>query len=161
MRRAAEDISEGVRPDRQGSAPYTNVHHHLRRVLENAQDVVVIGLMVLLLAMALRALWVLFQLAFVENAAYPVLLSQVIFVLILTEVYRTLIFYLREHRVAVALIVETAIVSMLSSLILSAPHTEWSVILSTSGLLLVLGTLLALDRWLSHLRKDVSDTTTH
>ena len=161
MRGIAEDVAPLVGPAQQGMTPYTQIHHHLRRALENAQDVIVIGLMLLLLAIALRALWVLFQLAFVEDHQYPVILSQIIYILILTEVYRTLIFYLREHRVAVALIVETAIVSLLSSLILSVPHPDWRATLATGGLLLVLGALLALDRWFSRLRNEVSDGPAH
>ena len=44
--------------------------------------------------------------------------GQIVYVLILAELYRTLIFYLREHRVSVALIMETAIVTTVNELIL-------------------------------------------
>lgn len=45
---------------------------------------------------------------FHQNTPYPTLLSHIVFVLILAELYRTLIFYLREYCVSVVLIVEVA-----------------------------------------------------
>ena len=56
----------------------------------------------------LQALWRLAQMALRETAAMTQLLSEVIYVLILTELYRLLIFYLRELRISVALAVEVA-----------------------------------------------------
>jgi len=47
--------------------------------------------------------------ALIEEVGPTQLLSEVIFVLILTEVYRLLMFYLREHRISVALAVEVAL----------------------------------------------------
>ena len=52
----------------------------------------------------------------------PRLLSEVVFVLILTEVYRLLIFYLREHRISVALTIEVALVSTLREVMLKGAH---------------------------------------
>jgi uncharacterized membrane protein (DUF373 family) len=141
--------------------PHTQAHHLLRRTLEHAQDAVVIGLMALLLVIATSAIWMLFTMIVAREVPSQVVLSQVVFVLILTELYRTLIFYLREHRVAVGLIVETTIVSILRELILTFQHAEWPLILSISALLLVLGGLLTLDRWLTRSWDDVSDTSAH
>jgi uncharacterized membrane protein (DUF373 family) len=115
----------------------------------------------LLIAVALRALWLLFRMALLERTSSQAILSQVVFILILTELYRTLIFYLREHRVAVGLVVEAAIVSILRDLMLTMPHSHWSMNLSISGLLLVLGMMLALDRWLTRTRNEVSETSAH
>jgi hypothetical protein len=75
--------------------PHTQVHRFLRRTLEQAQDVVVVVLMVLLLAITVQALWTLGQMIYDQNAPYPTLLSHIVFVLILVELYRTIIFYLR------------------------------------------------------------------
>jgi uncharacterized membrane protein (DUF373 family) len=141
--------------------PYTQVHHRLRRVLENAQDVVVIGLMILLIGIALMALVALFGMAVRRDTQPQVILSQIVYILILTELYRTLIFYLREHRVSVALIMETAIVTTVNELILTGQNSPPSLILAIGGLLLVLGGLLALDRWFSRLRNEVVHTSAH
>ncbi len=119
-------------------------------------------LTILLTIITLQALWRLFQMTAWEHASSAYLLSQIVYVLILTELYRTLIFYLREHRVSVALMLEVAIVSILQSLILSGMNGHgWQDVLGNSVLLVVLGSLLALDRWTQRLNDDVSDTSTH
>jgi len=142
--------------------PHTQIHGWLRRGLEMAQDAVVILLMLLLIAIALEALAHLARMTFVERATPPVLLSEVVYVLILTELYRTLIYYLREHRVSVSLMLEVAIVSVLRDQILStAQSPEWPRVLSGSLLLLVLGALLAVERWFARARSDASETSAH
>lgn len=150
--------SEGVasRPP----VPHTQVHHVLRRSLELAQDVVVIGVMVMLLGIALLALVQLFRLAVMPSAP-KVILGQIVYVLILTELYRTLIFYLREHRVSVALIMETAIVTTVNELVLIGHDGPPQTYLALAALLLVLGGLLALDRWQARLRDDINHTSAH
>jgi uncharacterized membrane protein (DUF373 family) len=147
-------------PAPRSPAPHTQVHHVLRRLLEIAQDVVVIGLMVMLLGIALVALVQLFRLAMAPNAP-KVILGQVVYILILAELYRTLIFYLREHRVSVALILETAIVTTVNELILIGHDGPPLRYLAIAALLLVLGGLLALDRWQARLRDDVNHTSAH
>lgn len=119
-----------------------------------------IVLMVLLLAIASRALWRLGEMALLEPTAAPIVLSQVVFVLILTELYRVLIFYLREHRVSVALTLEVAIVSTLQEIMLQGGHEfDMRRVLGSSALLLVLGVLLAMERWFGRLRSDANETS--
>ena len=144
-------------------APHTQVHSALRRILENVQDVVVTLLIIMLLVLSLQALWRLALKAFVEREA-PVteLLSEIMFVLILTEVYRLLIFYLREHRISVALSVEVALVSTLREIILKGAHEfEWPNLLALSVLIIVLGGILAAERGMGKWRDDVSEVTAH
>ena len=87
------------------------------------------------------------------------MLSEVLFVLILTEVYRLLIFYLREHRISVALTVEVALVSTLREVVLKGAHEmEWLRLVGISLLLVVLGGLLAMERWVGDRRKEASET---
>jgi len=139
--------------------PHTQVHALVRHILENLQDVIVSILMVLLVVMSLQTLWRLTQMALIEGAATTELLSEIIFVLILTELYRLLIFYLREHRVSVALTVEVALVSTLREVILKWAHEfEWLPLVGLSLLLVVLGGLLALERWMGCWRNEVSET---
>src|SRR4051794_3841726 len=82
-----------------GLVPHTQIHAVVRRMLENLQDVVVVLLMVLLVVLSGEALWQLARMAFAEAATTAQVLSEIVFVLILTELYRLLIFYLREHRI--------------------------------------------------------------
>ena len=130
-----------------GDVPHTQVHGYLRRVLENAQDALVIVLMLLLLAMTAHTLWRI-GVALVMSRDTPVaLVSEIVFVLLLGELYRTLIVYLREHRVSVALMVEVAIVSILREVILSSGRAfELAHAGAIALVLAVLGALLALER---------------
>jgi uncharacterized membrane protein (DUF373 family) len=132
------------RPDAPGPVPHTQVHSPVRRTLENLQDVIAFLLMGLLLVLSLQALWRLARMALLEAAATPQVLSEIVFVLILTELYRLLIFYLREHRISVALMVEVALVSILREVMLEGAHEyEWPRLLGLSLFLTVLGGLLA------------------
>jgi uncharacterized membrane protein (DUF373 family) len=141
--------------------PHTQVHDYLRRILETSQDVIVVVLLLMLLIMTLQALWKLAQMIFQESAPSPTVLSQIVFVLILAELYRTLIFYLREHRVSVALIVEVAIVVTVHDLILRWAHEYVEPrVLGSALLLLVLGGLLAMERYFGRL-SGASDTSAH
>jgi uncharacterized membrane protein (DUF373 family) len=141
------------------SVPYTQIHALVRRALENLQDVVAVLLLVLLLVLSLQALWRLAHMAFIEAAATTDVLSEILFVLILMEVYRLLIFYLREHRIAVALAVEVALVSTLREVMLKGAHEyEWLRLLALSLLLVVLGGLLAQERWMGRWRNEISET---
>ena len=75
------------------------------------------------------------------------MLSEIVFVLILMELYRLMIYYLREHRISVALTVEVALVSILRELMLKGVYEfEWLRLVALSLLLVVLGGLLAMER---------------
>jgi uncharacterized membrane protein (DUF373 family) len=133
--------------------PHTQIHAHLRQVFETLQDVVVTLLLGLLLVLSLLALWRIAQMAFVQSAEMNRLLSEILYVLILTEVYRLLNFYLREHRVSVAL------VSTFREVILRGAHkVEWPRITAISLLLVALGGLLALERWMGRWREEAIET---
>ena len=139
--------------------PHTQVHTLVRRTLENLEDMIVFLLMALLLLLSLQSLWRLARMALAGSAASSQLLSEVVFVLILTEVYRLLIFYLREHRISVALTIEVALVSTLREVMLKGAHEfEGMRLLALSLLLVVLGGLLAMERWMGHWRNEVSET---
>lgn len=150
--------NQSSRSDAPRPVPHTQIHALVRRTLENLQDVIASLLMVLLLLLALQTIWRIGRMALVEAAPTNQLLSEIIFVLILMEVYRLLIFYLREHRVSVALMVEVALISTLQDLVLKGAHEpEWLRIVGLSLLLIVLGGLLASERWMGRWRKDVSE----
>jgi uncharacterized membrane protein (DUF373 family) len=158
-----QDAAESRGPHRVLAAvPHTQVHFLLRRILENLQDVVVTLLMVLLLVLSFQALWRLARMAMNDAAATNERLSEVLFVLILTELYRLLIFYLREHRISVALAVEVALVSTLREVMLKGAHEfDWPRLVALSVLLLVLGALLALERWTRRQNLEASEIDAH
>ena len=140
---------QGGRRDEPCATPHTQVHSLVRRTLEVLQDVVATLLMLLLLVLSLQALWRLAQMAIAGLAATTELLSDIIFVLILMELYRLMIYYLREHRISVALMVEVALVSILREVMLKGAYGfEWLRLVGLSLLLGVLGGLLAMERWM-------------
>jgi uncharacterized membrane protein (DUF373 family) len=109
--------------------------------------------------MSLQALWRIASMALVETSTTAQLLSEIIYVLILTVLYRLLIFYLREHRISVALTVEVALVSTLREVMLKGAHEfEGLRLLGLSLLLVVLGGLLILERWSGRWRNEACET---
>jgi uncharacterized membrane protein (DUF373 family) len=141
------------------TVPHTQVHATLRRTLELLQDVVAFLLMLVLLFVSVQTLWGLARMAFLGEARANEMLSEIISVLILMELYRLMIFYIREHRVSVALTVEVALISMLQEVMLKGPHGyEWLQIVGIALLLSVLGGILALERWMTHWRKEIRET---
>ena len=106
-----------------GAIPDTQVHSICARcTLENLQDGIAFLLMVLLLVLSVEALWRLARTALIQAAPTNQDLSEIMFVLILMEVYRLMIFYLREHRISVALTVEVVLVSTLREVMLKGAH---------------------------------------
>ena len=70
-------------------------------------------------------------------------MGDILFILVLLEVFRLLVLYLEEHRVSVSTMVEVGIVSTLREVILrGALHIEWQVLLVLCAFLLTLGLLL-------------------
>ncbi|MGZ3521302.1 MAG: phosphate-starvation-inducible PsiE family protein [Vulcanimicrobiaceae bacterium] len=128
---------------------HTDVHHLLRRAFELAQDVIVASLCVILLVVMAYSLWTLGWIAFVEKGQPSDVLSQIVLLLVLVELFRTLIFYLREHRVSVSLMLEVAIVSELREILLNPPTATGTQVYGNALLLIVLGALLFTNRYLS------------
>jgi uncharacterized membrane protein (DUF373 family) len=75
--------------------------------------------------------------------------ADILFLLILVELFRLLIIYLQEQRISIGVAVEVAIVSVLREVIVKGIlETNWSQVLATCAFLLVLGLLLLMRVWL-------------
>ncbi|MDB9313822.1 phosphate-starvation-inducible PsiE family protein [Spirulina sp. CS-785/01] len=75
--------------------------------------------------------------------------SDILFLLILVELFRLLIIYLQEHRVSIGVAVEVSIVSVLREIIVRGVlETPWTQVLVACIFLLVLGALLIIRVWL-------------
>jgi len=75
--------------------------------------------------------------------------ADILFLLILVELFRLLIIYLQEQRVSIGVAVEVSIVSVLREVIVRGVlETQWSQILSACAFLLVMGVLLIVRVWL-------------
>jgi uncharacterized membrane protein (DUF373 family) len=83
---------------------------------------------------------------------FQVVTSDILFILILVELFRLLIIYLQEQRISVGVAVEVSIVSALREVILRGvleiPSNQ---MLGICGFLVVLGGLLLVRAWMSRI----------
>lgn len=118
------------------------------RALEAVQDLIVISLCIGLFCFMVIQLREMF-LSLLPPLDFTAVTADILFLLILVELFRLLIIYLQEQRVSIGVAVEVSIVSILREVIvrgvLEAPSGQ---ILSACALLLVLGSLLVVRVWL-------------
>lgn len=118
------------------------------RILETVQDFIVISLCIGLfsfMVMQLREM----VLSLLPPLDFPNVTSDILFLLILVELFRLLIIYLQEHRVSIGVAVEVSIVSVLREIIVRGIlETPWTQVLAACSFLLVLGALLVIRVWI-------------
>ena len=120
----------------------------LVRTLETVQDLIVVSLCIGLFSFMLIQLREMF-LSLLPPLDFPAVTADILFLLILVELFRLLIIYLQEHRVSIGVAVEVSIVSILREVIVGGVlETPASQILSACALLLVLGALMMIRVWL-------------
>ena len=119
-----------------------NTHPIPRKYLELIQDVIVFGLCMMLFAAMLIKLFHLGQ-SMVRGTDFALVVADILFILVLLELFRLLLIYLEEHRVSVETMVEVGIVSTLREVILKgALHIEWPQLLVVSVFVITLGVVL-------------------
>ncbi|MEC4985443.1 MAG: phosphate-starvation-inducible PsiE family protein [Oscillatoria sp. PMC 1068.18] len=112
------------------------------RNLEVIQDLIVIGLGVGLLFEMIVLLWAIFS-SLLKPFNFQAITSDILFLLILVELFRLLINFLEDHRISVGVAVEVAIVSVLREIIVHGVlEIEWGQVLAICAFLLVMGALL-------------------
>jgi uncharacterized membrane protein (DUF373 family) len=118
------------------------------RALEAVQDLIVISLCIGLfcfMVMQLREM----VLALLPPLDFSAVTADILFLLILVELFRLLIIYLQEQRVSIGVAVEVSIVSILREIIvrgvLETPATQ---VLSACAFLFILSVLLVVRVWL-------------
>ncbi len=110
--------------------------------LEMGQDVVIVLLVLILYVLMARQLLAMWR-HVRAGLDLRAILTDILFLLILVEIFRILIYYLRERHVAVGTMVEVGIIGVLREIILKGPlEISWQQLLAISGLLLTLGALL-------------------
>ena len=124
--------------------PHTQVHRVARRLLEPAQDLLVLGIGLALFGFMVRTLIWLFRAIIVRgDLDYRGVIAQVLFMLVMVEVVRLVIIYLEEHRIAVDFMVELAIVATLREIVLrGVTEISWQQVITLTAFLLALGALL-------------------
>lgn len=121
---------------------------HVIRVLETVQDFIVICLCIGLFSFMVLQLREM-VLSLLPPLEFQPVTSDILFLLILVELFRLLIIYLQEHRVSIGVAVEVSIVSVLREIIVRGVlETPWVQVLVACVFLLVLGSLLVMRVWL-------------
>jgi uncharacterized membrane protein (DUF373 family) len=134
--------SAGQKTEGLAMAHVQHTHPITRKYLEWIQDIIVFGLCgMLFVAMGIK----LFQLGqlMLRGAEFASVVGNILFILVLVEVFRLLLIYLEEHRFSVATMVEVGIVSTIREVILiGALHIAWPQLLVVSAFIVALGILL-------------------
>jgi len=118
------------------------------RLLETVQDLIIICLCIGLFSFMVIQLREM-VLSLLPPLDFPNVTSDILFLLILVELFRLLIIYLKEHRVSIGAAVEVSIVSVLREIIVRGVlETPWVQVLVSCVFLLALGTLLVIRVWL-------------
>ena len=124
------------------SATRTSRNPTLRKYLEVVQDVIVLGLCAALFIAMLVKLFHLGK-SLLSGTDFSAVISDILFILVLIELFRLLIIYLEKHRISVATMVEVGIVATLREVILTgAMQVDWRQMLVLSAFLLTLAVVL-------------------
>lgn len=120
-------------------------------ILETTQNLIVVVLSIgLFCAMVIRLGDLFFSL--LVPLKFQNVTSDILFILILVELFRLLIIYLREQRISVGVAVEVSIVSVLREVIIrGALEISWQQILAICAFLLVLAALLLTRAWMAQI----------
>lgn len=120
----------------------------LVRSLETIQDLIVVSLCIGLFCVMVIQLRGIFFLM-LPPINFHAVTADILFLLILVELFRLLIIYLQEQRVSIGVAVEVSIVSVLREVIVRGVlEVPWNQILAACAFLMVLAALLVVRVWI-------------
>ena len=132
----ADRSAFGAAPTKDQSVQHN--HPIPRRYLELAQDAIGFCLCAMLLVTMGLKLVDLVRLL-IRGTDFSLVVGDILFILVLVELFRLLLIYLEEHRISVATMVEVGIVATLREVILiGALHIEWQQLLVVCAFILAL-----------------------
>jgi len=118
------------------------------QTLELVQDAIAISLCIGLFCVMVLQLKEIF-LSLVTTLHFHDITADILFILILVELFRLLIIYLQEQRVSIGVSVEVTIVSVLREVIVKGLlEVEWKQVMATCAFLIALALLLVVRVWL-------------
>jgi uncharacterized membrane protein (DUF373 family) len=118
------------------------------KTLELVQDAIAISLCIGLFCVMVLQLKEIF-LSLVTTLHFHDITADILFILILVELFRLLIIYLQEQRVSIGVSVEVTIVSVLREVIVKGLlEVEWKQVMATCAFLIALALLLVVRVWL-------------
>ncbi|AFY72138.1 hypothetical protein Pse7367_3922 (plasmid) [Thalassoporum mexicanum PCC 7367] len=118
------------------------------RSLEFIQDLIVISLCIGLFSFMVLEVRDMFM-SLLPPIDFHSVTADILFLLILVELFRLLIIYLQEQRISIGVAVEVSIVSVLREVIVRGVlETSWTQVLAACAFLVVLSLLLLVRVWL-------------
>jgi uncharacterized membrane protein (DUF373 family) len=137
-------------PNTSPSLPWYQLFRHPQLVqsLEAVQDLIAVSLclgLFCLMALQLRQIFT----SLLVKPEFHAITADILFILILVELFRLLIIYLQEQRVSIGVSVEIAIVSVLREVIVRGVlETDWRQILAVCLFLATAALLMVVRVWL-------------
>lgn len=149
MQESLQPISESMNFEAQNDRWFGNFSRsYIVRALETVQDLIVVSLCIGLfsvMVIQLRAMFI----SLLPPLHFREVTADILFLLILVELFRLLIIYLQEQRISIGVAVEVAIVSVLREVIVRGVlEVPWTQILATCAFLVVMALLLVVRVWL-------------
>jgi uncharacterized membrane protein (DUF373 family) len=121
---------------------------YIVRALELVQDVIAISLCIGLFCVMVLQLKEIF-LSLLTTLRFHDITADILFILILVELFRLLIIYLQEQRVSIGVSVEVAIVSVLREVIVKGVlEVQWQQVIATCAFLISMAILLVVRVWI-------------
>jgi uncharacterized membrane protein (DUF373 family) len=138
----AEPISESILPW------YARFNRsYIVRTLELVQDAIAISLCIGLFCVMVLQLKEIFL--SLTTLRFHEITADILFILILVELFRLLIIYLQEQRVSIGVSVEVAIVSVLREVIVKGIlEVQWQQVMATCAFLISMAILMVVRVWI-------------
>lgn len=154
-RAPSNQSGNGAPPDPQaGSNRPVPWHQQFRRLqivqsLEAVQDLIAVSLCLGLFCVMVLQIRSIFSSLLTSKPQFHAITSDILFILILVELFRLMIIYLQEQRVSIGVSVEVAIVSVLREVIVSGVlETDWRQMLAVCLFLATAALLLVVRVWI-------------
>lgn len=120
---------------------------HIVRTLELVQDTIAISLCIGLFCVMVLQLKEIFL--SLNTLHFHEITADILFILILVELFRLLIIYLQEQRVSIGVSVEVAIVSVLREVIVKGIlEVQWQQVMATCAFLISMAILMVVRVWI-------------
>lgn len=120
---------------------------HIVRILELVQDTIAISLCIGLFCVMVLQLKEIFL--SLTTLRFHEITADILFILILVELFRLLIIYLQEQRVSIGVSVEVAIVSVLREVIVKGIlEVQWQQVMATCAFLISMAILMVVRVWI-------------
>jgi len=130
------------------------IHEKLGDIFELFEDIIIVLLTILLFILSINALYDIALALFSEKYSFIELIPKFLYVFILTELFRLMIVYLTERRIDTSLIVKTTLIAVLREVVIKAPYLKFYDYIGISFLLIVLGSMYYIPKYIFISEKD-------